>query len=117
MPSADSEPSSPLTPVTFHILLSVAQEVAHGYGIKRMVEDRTEGALRLGAGTLYAAIRRMAGDGLIQETEPPADAEEAAGERWRFYSITAEGRRTLEAEVARLEADVEAARAVIPRPA
>ena len=49
----------PLTPATFHILLSLAHEVAHGYHIKRTVEERTGGAVRLGAGTLYAGIRRM----------------------------------------------------------
>lgn len=113
----ESEPKSPLTPATFHILLSLAQEVAHGYHIKRMVEERTGGAVRLGAGTLYSGIRRMAGDGLIEETDPPPGLEEEAGERWRFYSITPKGHRALEAEVDRLEADLEAARSVVPRPA
>ena len=55
----------PLTPATFHILVSLMEEVAHGYHIKRMVEERTKGAVRLGAGTLYAGLRRMADDGLI----------------------------------------------------
>ncbi len=117
MASPEAEQPAPLTPATFHILLSLAQEVAHGYHVKRMVEERTGGAVRLGAGTLYAGIRRMTGDGLIEETDPPAGREDEAGERWRFYAITPKGRRALETEIARLEADVEAARRVVRRPA
>ncbi len=108
----------PLTPATFHILLSLAEQPAHGYHIKRMVEERTEGAVRLGAGTLYAGIRRMAGEGLIRETDPPADAGDVdPGSRWRFYDITPHGRQVLAAEIARLESDLEAARAIVRRPA
>lgn len=119
MKPSEDEPTRPLTPATFHILLTLSQETAHGYHIKRMVEERTNGAVRLGAGTLYAGIRRMADDGLIEETDPPEDAasDVEPGSRWRFYAITPRGRDALEAEIARLEADVEAARAVVPRPA
>lgn len=116
--TSDSQPTRPLTPATFHILLSLTERTAHGYGIKRMVEERTDGAVRLGAGTLYAGIRRMAGNGLIEETEPPEDASDVEpGSRWRFYTITALGRKVLAREVARLESDLEAARAIVPRPA
>jgi len=108
----------PLTPATFHILLSLTQEPAHGYHIKRLVEERTDGAVLLGAGTLYAGIRRMVGDGLIEETDPPKDAADVEpGSRWRFYGITSHGRAVLDAEVTRLEADLAAAHAVMRRPA
>ena len=118
MNQRDDQPARPLTPVTFHALLSLMKGPAHGYHIKRMVEERTNGAVRLGAGTLYAGIRRMANDGLIEETDPPQDAGDAEpGSRWRFYAITAFGREVLEAEIARLESDLKAARAVVPRPA
>lgn len=114
MSQRDDRPASPLTPATFHILLSLAQEVAHGYHVKRMVEERTGGAVRLGAGTLYAGIRRMVDEGLIEETDAPEDTGETEpSSRWRFYAITGQGRAALEAEVARLEADLEAARAVV----
>lgn len=83
-----------------------------------MVEERTEGAVLLGAGTLYAGLQRMAGEGLIEETAPPADALDVEpGSRWRFYRITRSGREALEAEIARLEADLEAARGIVRRPA
>jgi DNA-binding PadR family transcriptional regulator len=118
MNQRNEPPTRPLTPATFHILLSLTQGVAHGYHIKRMVEERTRGAVTLGAGTLYAGIRRMTQDGLIEETDPPEDAGDAEpGARWRFYAITPRGREVLEAEIVRLESDLEAARAVVRRPA
>ena len=84
--------------------------------LKRMVEERTQGAVLLGAGTLYAGLRRMAKDGLIQQTEAPANATAEPGARWRFYELTPQGGEALEAEIARLEADLEAARAAVRRP-
>jgi len=82
------------------------------------VEERTEGAVQLGAGTLYAGISRMVREGLIEETEPPEDAEALEpSSRWRFYQITNVGSDVLRAEIARLEADLRAARAVVSRPA
>ncbi len=115
--TADTPVRGPLTPVTFHILVTVAAGPAHGYQIKRRVEERTEGAVRLGAGTLYAGIRRMADDGLIEETEAPEDIDEEPHSRTRFYAITPVGREALAAEVQRLEADLDAARAVVESPA
>jgi PadR family transcriptional regulator len=108
----------PLTPATFHILLSLTREPLHGYHIKRMIEERTGGAVVLGAGTLYAGIRRMTNEGLIQETDPPRDAGDLEpGSRWRFYAITPVGDDVLRAEIARLESDLAAARAIVRRPA
>lgn len=118
MTPASHRPTRPLTPATFHILLSLTHEAAHGYRIKRMVEERTNGAVLLGAGTLYAGIQRMAKDGLIQETAAPEDAGDVEpGTRWRFYAITKRGTEVLEGEIARLEADLAAAHAVVRRPA
>ena len=116
MTRSEDHSARPLTPATFHILLSVAQGPAHGYRIKRVVEERTDGAVQLGAGTLYAGIRRMVGDGLIEETEPPEDAGTVEpSSRWRFYEITDVGSAALEREIARLEADLQVARAVVSR--
>jgi DNA-binding PadR family transcriptional regulator len=118
MPRSQERQPQPLTPATFHILLSVMHAVAHGYHIKRMVEERNNGAVRLGAGTLYAALRRMANDGLIQESDAPQDeGDHEPGVRWRFYTITSRGRKVLKDEVARLEAELETARAIVLRPA
>ncbi len=120
MNQPEDQPTRPLTPATLHILLSLTHESAHGYHIKRMVEERTNGSVLLGAGTLYSGIRRMTNDGLIEETDPPDDT--GAGDvepsaRWRFYAITEHGREVLESEIARLESDLEAAHAIVRRPA
>jgi DNA-binding PadR family transcriptional regulator len=118
MTRSESQSARPLTPATFHILLTVAQGPAHGYRIKRDVEERTDGAVQLDAGTLYAGIGRMVREGLIEETEPPEDAGTLEpSSRWRFYDITDIGSDVLEREIVRLEADLRAARAVVRRPA
>lgn len=118
MPRNEDESSSrPLTAATFHILLTLRQQPAHGYAIKRMVEERTDGSVLLGAGTLYAGLQRMTKDGLIAETDPPQDADVEPGTRWRFYAITPRGSAVLTREIARLESDLAAARAIVRRPA
>ena len=91
MSRSENQSARPLTPATFHILLSVAQGPAHGYRIKRLVEERTDGAVQLGAGTLYAGIRRMVRDGVIAETRAPMCSNERSlawrrTSRWRAPS-------------------------------
>ena len=53
----------PLTPAMFHILLALADKDRHGYEIMREVDERSEGKVRLGPGTLYGSIKRMLDDG------------------------------------------------------
>jgi len=112
--STDPQSFLPLTPVAFHVLVTLHAAVSHGYAIKRSVEERTEGIVRLGAGTLYHAIGSLKGKGLIAECDAPTAA--AGTSRWRFYRITTLGERVLRAELRRLEADVAFARETI-RPA
>src|SRR5262249_36226595 len=77
----------PLPPATFHILLAVAEEDRHGYAIIQDVAVRTEGELKLSAGTLYRSIQRMLEQGLLVETrDRPAPEED--DERRRYYRIT-----------------------------
>jgi DNA-binding PadR family transcriptional regulator len=85
----------PLSPPVFHILLSLVDADRHGYAIMQEVEERTGGAVRLGPGTLYGAIKRLREDGLIEEREDEGDSE-----RRRSYHLTQLGR-----QVARLEAE------------
>ena len=100
----------PLTPTAFHTLVTLEGGVHHGYAIKRAVEERTRGVIRLGAGTLYNTIQSLEKRALIEECDPTAP-DTAATSRWRFYRITDLGQRVLLAEVARLEADLGYARA------
>jgi DNA-binding PadR family transcriptional regulator len=97
---------SPLTHVVYHVLLSLAVGEKHGYGIIKDVADRTGGRLELEAGTLYAAVKRLRDEGLIEE----ATAPEPADSRRRYYGITADGGRVLRAESERLAELVELAR-------
>lgn len=99
---------------TLQILLSLAGGSCHGYGIKLDVEERTGGALRLGSGTLYDAIQRLTAQGWIEEV-PPTDAQSGGPPR-RFYALTREGRRVLDAELASMAAILEFARTTKPAP-
>ncbi len=62
----------PLTHLTYHVLLVLAGTKLHGYGIIKEVAARTDGAMDLETGTLYAAIKRLRDEGLIDVADPPA---------------------------------------------
>ena len=98
----------PLTPAVLHILLALADEERHGYGIMREVEERTGGETRMGPGTLYGSIKRMLADGLIEEVDERPDPA-MDDQRRRYYRLTDFGRRVAGAEVDRLQSLVEAA--------
>ncbi len=107
MPEKDPQGLLPLTPAVLQILLSLADEERHGYGIMREVEDRS--GVRMGPGTLYGSIKRMLADGLIEESDERPDPE-LDDSRRRYYRITDFGRRVAGAEAARLESLVRSAR-------
>lgn len=106
-----------MTPRTLQILLSLAEGPRYGYGIRLDIEERTDGAVRIGAGTLYEAIQRLENDGSIHEVPPPADAEASGGPARRYYGLTAAGRTALREELYRLEAIIRStpARAILSR--
>ena len=99
----------PLTPAMFHILLALADKERHGYDIMREVDERSEGKMRLGPGTLYGSIKRMLSDGLIDESGERPDPE-MDDERRRYYRLTDLGHRVAVAEAERLEKLVKSAR-------
>jgi DNA-binding PadR family transcriptional regulator len=100
----------PLTSPVLHTLLALADGEKHGYAIIKDIARRTDDQVRLGAGTLYTLIKRALGDGLIAESDDRPDPS-LDDERRRYYRLTPLGRSVAEAEVARLEAIVELARA------
>lgn len=106
-----------MTPRTLQILLSLAEGPRYGYGIRLDIEERTDGAVRIGAGTLYEAIQRLENDGSIHEVPPPEDAEASGGPARRYYGLTAAGRTALREELHRLEAIIRStpARAILSR--
>jgi DNA-binding PadR family transcriptional regulator len=108
-PMSDPRAYLPLTAQQFHILLALVDGHRHGYGIIRDVEERTDGTLRLGTGTLYTALARLDELGLVDEsTRRPAAHED--DERRKYYQLTALGRAVLQAETDRLNALVRHAR-------
>jgi len=100
----------PLTPPVFHILLALADEERHGYGIMQDVARQTNDALQLGPGTLYGCLKRMLATGLVEESDERPDLE-LDDERRRYYRMTALGRDTVRAEASRLAGAVSAAKA------
>jgi DNA-binding PadR family transcriptional regulator len=100
----------PLPPVTFHILIALADRERHGYAIIQEVAARTGGAVKLGAGTLYRSIQRMLEQGLLAESDE-RPAPELDDERRRYYGITRFGTAVARAEAARLAQLVKLARA------
>jgi DNA-binding PadR family transcriptional regulator len=97
-----------LTPAVFHVLLALAGGDSHGYGILKAVLEQTGGEVRLGPGTLYGTLQRLMEQGLVIES---GKAAHLADERRRYYRLTPGGRAALEADVARMDALVRAARA------
>jgi DNA-binding PadR family transcriptional regulator len=98
----------PLTMAAFHILLALAGGEMHGYGIMQEVNERSEGAVRLGPGTLYRSIQRLLADGLIEETAERPDPE-IDDERRRYYRLTTLGVHVAQKEAQRLAALVRVA--------
>ena len=98
------EPDSflPLKPHWFHVLLSLADDDQHGYGIMQEVLLRTDGKIKLWPATLYGTLKRLTDQDLIAESgdRPAPDRDDA---RRRYYRLTRLGRRVLNAECRRLE--------------
>jgi len=115
-PTDDVESFLPLPTAVFHILVALADRDRHGYSIMQDVEARTDGKVRLSAGTLYTAIRRMLEQGLIDELRDSPDPD-SADERRRYYRLTSLGRDVAVAEARRFSELLDQARAtkLIPR--
>lgn len=106
------EPPGPLTPLSLAVLLSLAEGDQHGYALLKSIERESEGGLKPGTGTLYAALGRMIEEGVIEEVARPAGEDS----RRRYYGLTSQGREVLQAELRRLARVVEsgAARELLP---
>ena len=90
---------------TFLVLTALAAGPQHGYAVIEDVATMTGGRVKLRAGTLYAALDRLRGDGLIE-----VDREEVVASRLRrYYRLTGIGRDLLSAETERLRRNAAAA--------
>jgi DNA-binding PadR family transcriptional regulator len=112
----DPESFLPLHRDTFHILVSLADRDRHGYAVMQDVLDRTNGKLRFSPSSLYASIRRLLEQGLIEELAERPDPSND-DERRRYYRLTRLGRDVAKAEARRLERLLGDARAsgLLPR--
>jgi DNA-binding PadR family transcriptional regulator len=95
-----------MTPLTYDILLALADSPRHGYGIIKEIESRSAGAAP-STGALYLALQRMEGEGLVEDAPSPPDADA----RRRYYRITSAGMAAARAESERLALLVAGARA------
>lgn len=103
----ENELRLPLTALSFQLLLALADEPRHGYGIVKEIERATDGTMKPATGAVYLAIQRMVDEGLICNEAAPDDV--AVDERRRYYGLTKLGRRAAAAEATRLAGLVGAA--------
>src|ERR1700683_2805920 len=113
----DLSPYLPLSAATLHVLLALAGEDRHGYGIMQEVARQSEGQYKLGPGTLYDNLQKLMDRGMGEDTPPRASTPPASSKppgsikpgsikedaRRRYYRLTRFGRGVLAAEIARLE--------------
>jgi len=97
----------PLSPAALHILLALAGEDRHGYGIMQDVVRQSDGQYKLGPGTLYDNLRKLMTQGIVEEAPSRGHNEDP---RRRYYRLTRFGRALLAAEVERLDAVIREAR-------
>lgn len=99
----------PLTETTFLILLSLANEIRHGYAIMQDVEALSDGRVRLSTGTLYGALRRLLREGWIIRVDDAEHAELGDERNKKYYRLTGAGEHVLNFEIQRLRALLESA--------
>ncbi len=97
----DVDEHLPLKPVDFLVLMTLAREERHGYGIVTDIAEQTNGRIRLVPGNLYSVLQRLQNCGFLAESHrrPAPDLED---QRRRYYAISTLGRRVLSAEAERL---------------
>ena len=103
-----SDDIPPLTPAVFHVLLALTGGDRHGYAILKDIQQRTNGSIKMQAGTLYGTLQRLLDLGWVDEIDPPDDE---ADTRRRYYRLNREGRTAIQADVHRMDTLVKAARA------
>jgi DNA-binding PadR family transcriptional regulator len=92
----------PLSPNALQVLLALADGDKHGYAILKDVERRTDGRIVLGASSLYAVLKRLLAETLVEEADERPDPA-LDDERRRYFRLSAFGRRVAVAELRRLE--------------
>ena len=96
-----TDPIEPLSQPALHVLLALGTDAKHGYAIMQDIAAESDGRIRLLPGTLYSTIKKLLGEGLLEEVDAPrkADSDDA---RRRYYRVTKKGRAAAEAETRRM---------------
>jgi transcriptional regulator len=77
------------------VLKAVSAGPLHGYAIAQRIRQISRGVLLVQQGSLYPALHRLENRGWLQGAWG-----ESSGRSAKFYSLTRDGRRQLEAEAA-----------------
>jgi DNA-binding PadR family transcriptional regulator len=97
--------SSPVTSEldgpALHIVLALGTDAKHGYAIMQSIADRTGGKIRLLPGTLYATLKKLLADRLVEECDAPKGADSTDARR-RYYRVTKAGKCAVKAQTERL---------------
>jgi DNA-binding PadR family transcriptional regulator len=104
-----TQASKPLPAASLHIVLALLDGELHGYALMRRVSDLSDGAVKMGPGTLYGSIKRMLAAGMLSESDERPDPA-LDDQRRRYYRLTGIGQRAIRAEAERLERQVAVAR-------
>jgi DNA-binding PadR family transcriptional regulator len=108
-----SPPPAPMSPLDFHVLLVLAEAPLYGYAIMKSVESHSRGALVPEIGSLYRVIARLISLRLVSEAGEEEEPGTHRGRPRRYYQLTPEGRRALQAETERLRHVLAIARTVL----
>ena len=107
----DRPPAQPLKPAHHLVLLLLAEEPTYGVALMERLDERSDGAMRLNAGSLYRLIASLVDDGLVEPLEEKSRPDGAGAPR-KLYGVTARGLDALRAEARRQSTLVDAARAL-----
>jgi len=102
--------NKPLPGASLYLVLALLDGEQHGYALMGRVAELSDGAWRMGPGTLYGTLNRLVADGLIEETRVDRDDSE----RRRYYALTATGRSVATQELARLQGLVHRVARLLP---
>ena len=90
-----------MAPAVFQILIALADQPLHGYGIMLDIAERSDGKVKLSPGTLYGSIKQILEDAWIEEVSGRGTVDD---DRRRYYRLTREGREAARQEMARMSA-------------
>lgn len=102
--TAPTSPSAelflPLKPVVFHILLALAEQESHGYGVIQTVRDRSGGRIKLETGPFYRHLKKLMNGRLVEESDRRPENDDSR--RGAYYRLTSLGREVVTAESRRM---------------